>query len=180
MLICLPHLAAVARTFHRQRNDVNEFLRSNDSISRTNYFRIFALASIDIALTLPIGIANIVLASAESVAQARHLPFYEGWAFVHTDWEPVSFSYEGLLEAGTSTVAEVYFSQWTSPVLACVIFGLFGVTKEARASYMRAIRTVLGWFGWTPAFLSDTAHPSLHAMEFGEPPQNASIDPDTG
>ena len=135
------------------------------------------LASIDISLTLPIGIINIALALvAESVG---YRPFYKGWTAVHRDWEPVSVSYEEFLQGGTSHVARQYFVLWTSPILAFVIFALFGVTKEARASYWHAISTVLGWFGWTTAF-RPRAHSSLHAMEFSEQPQNTSVDPDTG
>ena len=149
-------------------------------MSRTNYYRIFALASIDVALTLPIGITNVVLYSAQTVAQIGHFPFYRGWTAVHTDWEPVSFSYEEIIKVGPSNVAQLQFSHWTSPILSFVIFGLFGVTKEARASYRRTLRTVLGWFGWTPAFLSGAAHSTFQAMEFGERPQSTSIDPDNG
>ena len=149
-------------------------------MSRTNYYRIFALASIDVVLTLPIGITTVVLDLAGLVANLGHVPFYRGWTAVHTNWEPVSYSNEELLEAGTSVVAQVYFSQWTAPVLAFVIFGLFGVNKEARVSYWRAIRTVLGLFGWTPAVHPGAANSTLQAMEFGETPQSTSVDPDTG
>ena len=114
------------------------------------------------------------------MASLGHFPFYSGWTVVHTDWEPKSTSYEGLSESGTSVVARQYFISWTSPILAFVIFGLFGATQDARASYLRAIRTVLGWFGWTPAFLSGAANSTLQAMEFGGPPRNTSIDPDNG
>ena len=149
-------------------------------MSPTNYYRIFALASIDIALTLPIGIANIALFSAHVVTQLGRLPFYRGWTAVHADWEPVSVSYEELMEEGTSTVAQVYFSYWSSPILAFVIFGLFGVTKEARASYWRAIRPILGWFSRTPTLRSGAAPSSLQAMEFSERPRRTSTDSDIG
>ena len=149
-------------------------------MSRTNYYRIFALASIDIALTFPIGIANITLDSASLVAFFGRLPFYGSWTAVHADWEPVSVSHEQHIELGTSAVAQNYFAQWTSPVLAFVIFGLFGVTQEARASYWRAIRTVLGWFGYTPTLRSGAAPSSLQVMEFSELQQSTSVDLDTG
>ena len=149
-------------------------------MSRTNYYRIFALASIDVALTFPIGIATIALFAAQAMDQMGHLPFYSGWTALHTEWAPGSTSYEELLEAGTSVVAQEYFTHWTSPVLAFAIFGLFGVTKEARASYWRVIRTILGWFGYTPTVRSGAANSFLHAMEFCERPQSLSIDPDTG
>ena len=103
-------------------------------MSRTNYYRVFALASIDIILTFPIGIAIIALFLANVVADTGHLPFYRGWTAVHTNWDPVSLSYEEVLGEGISSVAHFYFVQWRSPILAFAIFGLFGVTKVARAS----------------------------------------------
>ena len=170
MLICLHRLAAVARTFHRQRQDVNNFLQSNDSISRTNYFRVLALASIDILLTLPIGIATIALAVSDELSFPSGLPFYFGWTYDHTEWEPVGFSYAEMVAGGQSNVAQVYFSHWTSPILAFVIFGLFGFTSEARASYWRVICTVCGWFGFKPKTRGSRSRTPLGDIQFGERP----------
>lgn len=158
----------MARTYYRQRRDIDSFLRSNTSVSRTNYLRILVLASIDILLTLPIGIVNITL----GIVQARSsnvFPFYLGWTVLHTDWEPVSFSYAKLQADGTAELAQVYFSRWSSPVLAFVIFGLFGVTPEARASYWRIVCTVGGWFGWKPTQRARNGQASLGDIEFGTP-----------
>ena len=180
-MLTYPHrLAAVARTFHRQRKDVNRFLQSNDSVSRTNYFRILALASIDILLTLPFGIATIALTVSDQLSVPGGFPFYFGWTYDHTEWEPVGVSYAELVAVGKLNVAELYFTSWTSPILAFAIFGLFGVTKEARASYRCTIRTLLSWFGWTLALRSSAAHSSRHAIEFSERPRSTSTDPDTG
>ena len=170
---CLHRLAAVARTFHRQRKDVNDFLQSNDSVSRTNYFRILALASIDILLTLPFGIATIALTVSDDLSVPQSLPFYHGWTVDHTDWEPVGFSYAEIAAQGNSTVVQVYFVHWTSPILAFVIFGLFGVTAEARASYWHIICTVCGWFGFEPKVRGNRSRTSLGEIQFGErPPRN--------
>ena len=146
MLTYLHRLAAVARTFHRQRKDVNDFLQSNDSVSRTNYFRILALASVDILLTLPMGIVTIVLFVKYQLSYGI-FPFYFGWTSDHTNWQPESLYYVDILSGGTFNVAGVYFAHWTSPVLAFVVFGLFGVTSDARASYWRIICAVNDWFG---------------------------------
>ncbi|KZV63981.1 STE3-domain-containing protein [Peniophora sp. CONT] len=159
----------VARTFYRQSRDINHFLHSNSSVPRTNYFRILALASIDIVLTLPIGIANIVLI----VVEPGPFPFYFGWTSDHTDWEPQAYSYAELVTLGTSTMAQYYFTQWTSPVLAFAIFALFGVTSEARASYWRIICTIGGWFGWKPTLRRERT--PLGDIEFGGPPQDMSL-----
>ncbi|VDC04731.1 unnamed protein product [Peniophora sp. CBMAI 1063] len=141
-----PH---VARIFYRQSRDINHFLRSNGSVSRTSYLRILALSSIDILITLPVGIGDIVL-----------------------DWQPISFSYA---ESGTADLAGKYFNQWTSPILAFVIFALFGVTSEARASYWRVICTIGGWFGWKPTSRASRARSLLEDIEFSERPAQNSM-----
>ena len=75
-LILESILVKTIKIFHRHSREINSFLQSNNSVSRTNYYRIFMLASIDISLTLPIGIINIALALvAESVG---YRPFYKG------------------------------------------------------------------------------------------------------
>ena len=77
--------------FYRQSRDINRFLQSNNSVSRNSYMRILALASIDVLITLPVGIANIVLQVTQTLSQVP-MPLYFGWTFDHTDWEPVGYS----------------------------------------------------------------------------------------
>ncbi|VDB95781.1 unnamed protein product [Peniophora sp. CBMAI 1063] len=168
--------AHVARIFYRHSREINQFLRSNNSVSRANYFRILVLASIDILLTLPMGVATIFLVVKAAVSSGN-FPFYFGWTFDHTGWQPESFSYASIVSEGPFSVAQIYFVQWTSSVLALVIFGLFGLTSEARASYWRIICTVGGWFGWQPIKLR-VAHrlcSPLGDIEFGERPAQNSM-----
>ncbi|KZV64172.1 hypothetical protein PENSPDRAFT_757448 [Peniophora sp. CONT] len=170
-------LTRVAWIFYRQSQDINRFLQSNDSVSRTNYIRIIALASIDVLLGLPIGIISIALAVKQALA-FDNLPFYPGWTHDHTEWAPVGFLYADLITGGTFGLVQGYFVQWTSPVLAFAIFGLFGVISEARVSYWRVICTVGGWFGWRPTVRK--AHSSLKDTELGDRPRDASIDIEIG
>ncbi|VDB94407.1 unnamed protein product [Peniophora sp. CBMAI 1063] len=102
------HYFHVARSFYLHNREVNHFLQSNNSVSRTNYFRILAVASIDILLTLPIGIATIVLAVKENISFGT-LPFYFGWTADHTDWQPESVTYAEIVADGPFNVAEFYF-----------------------------------------------------------------------
>ncbi|VDB95515.1 unnamed protein product [Peniophora sp. CBMAI 1063] len=166
-----PH---VARVFYRHGREIDNFLQSNSSVSRTNYFRILALASIDVLVTLPIGIATIVL-GVKNLLSVGSIPFYFGWTYDHTDWQPESYSYTDIVSEGSFEVAEFYFIQWTSPVLAFTIFALFGVTSEARASYWRIICTVCGWFGWKPTLRTRRARSPLGDIEFGERPARNSM-----
>ncbi|VDB95517.1 unnamed protein product [Peniophora sp. CBMAI 1063] len=166
-----PH---VARVFYRHNREINLFLQSNDSVSRTNYFRILALASIDVLLTLPIGIATVVL-DVKQLLTLGPIPFYYGWTYDHTNWQPEKLFYTDLVSDGPFNVGQLYFTQWSSPFLAFIIFGLFGVTSEARASYWRIICTVCGWFGWKPTLGTRRARSSLGDFEFGERPARNSM-----
>ncbi|KZV69107.1 STE3-domain-containing protein [Peniophora sp. CONT] len=159
----------VARTYYRQRRDIDSFLRSNSSVSRTNYIRILILASIDILLTLPIGIVNLTLDIVASLS-AKTFPFYPGWTLLHANWDPQIISYADLQAGGPAELSLTYFAQWTSPVLAFAIFGLFGVTPEAGTSYWRIICTVGGWFGWKPIPRARNGQASLGDIEFGARP----------
>ncbi|VDB95511.1 unnamed protein product [Peniophora sp. CBMAI 1063] len=136
-----PH---VAHTFYRHSREVNQFLRSNNSVSRTNYFRILVLASVDVLLTLPIGLVIIVLNVKGHAQMFGPLPFYHGWTQDHVGWQPVGLSYAYVVSEGTLDLALFYFEYWTSPILAFVIFALFGATSEARASYWRIICSICG------------------------------------
>ncbi|KZV71047.1 STE3-domain-containing protein [Peniophora sp. CONT] len=170
----------VARIFYLHSRDINQFLRSNGSVSRTIYLRILALASLDILLTLPIGTVNVVLDVIAYKAQ-NSLIFYPGWARVHSNWEPQSISYAEVQAFGVSALVGEYFTLWASPVLSFTIFALFGMTAEARASYWRIICTAGGWFGWKPSPRVGNAGASLGTIEFGAQPLEAmTLDAEMG
>ncbi|VDB95779.1 unnamed protein product [Peniophora sp. CBMAI 1063] len=164
----------VAQMFYRHHREINHFLQSNDSVTRPNYLRILALASIDILLMLPVGIANIVLFVKDEVFFGS-LPFYYGWTFDHTRWQPQSITYTEIVSNGPFSVATFYFFNWISPFLAFVIFGLFGATQEARVSYWRIICTVGGWFGWKPTPRTRRSRSSVGDIVFGERPAQNSM-----
>ncbi|KZV66405.1 fungal pheromone STE3G-protein-coupled receptor [Peniophora sp. CONT] len=123
----------VALVFYRQGRDIKRFMNSNNLMSRTNYMRILALASVDLLLTLPTCIATVILFVYNTSSQAP-MTFYSGWEYVHLDWDPVGVSYAELVDdTPSSSLAQLYFGQWTYPILSFVIFSFFGVTSEARA-----------------------------------------------
>ncbi|VDB96016.1 unnamed protein product [Peniophora sp. CBMAI 1063] len=146
----------ILMVFYRHHTEMNRFLQSNSSISRNRYFRILALASIDALVTLPLGVVDVVLniisitRDQGAAVRAAATIFYPGWNFVHTDhnWDPVGVEYEKMKEMGDLRV--MYFSYLSGPFLGFVVFGLFGLTREARAAYWRIVERVMGFFGMTP------------------------------
>ena len=166
-------LARALRTFYLHNRDVNGVLDSNDSVSLTNYRRIILLASVDFLITLPVNIAGIVLAIV-SWKSVSSLPFYWGWTLLHSNWGPKGYSYAELEAEGAVMVAYFYFYNWTYPVLAFAIFGIFGLTLEARASYWRVVCMACARFGWNPARRVSNLSASLGDIEFGLCSQSVS------
>ena len=169
-------VAQIVRLLYFQNRDVNRFLRSNDSVSRQRYLRIFALASIDILLTLPINIATLVLSLSLALEEGP-IPFYPGWTFSHANWTPISTTYAEL-QANMADIALFYFTDWISPVLAFVIFGLFGLTSDARALYKSVLcpgTTVFGRFHASRESSSRLTTNAIETIEFGQQPQETII-----
>ncbi|VDB87629.1 unnamed protein product [Peniophora sp. CBMAI 1063] len=140
----------IAWTFYFHSRNLNHFFSSNNSVPRRSYLRALALASVDVLVTIPVNATNLALTILWGCQQRRGSsePFYQGWVFVHSGWGPVSGSYDDLRQQHSLTQA--YFQYWSAPVLAFVIFGLFGLTYEARASYRRTFHTMARRFGWNP------------------------------
>ncbi|VDB86863.1 unnamed protein product [Peniophora sp. CBMAI 1063] len=173
LLSVLVYYPRVVGTFVSHGRAVNEFLRSNGSVSRTNYMRILALASVDVVLTLPMGITFLVL---QIFSKDESLPFYRGWSTVHAHWDIVHHVDTIDSRAGS---AQAYFSHWASPVLAFTIFALFGMTAEARASYAKFLRAVVGRCRRTsPRTSKDNGRFQSDSIVFASRPQEYSPDSD--
>ncbi|KZV62314.1 STE3-domain-containing protein [Peniophora sp. CONT] len=167
--------------FYFHGRDVDRFLRSNNSVSRLNYFRVLALSSIDLIFTLPVNATDGVLQLLALTQEFGRLPFYQGWVEIHTDWEPEGFSYDEL-RASPDDLAQAYFTFWSSPALAFITFGLFGLTTEARASYYRGFCAVARRFGWdmTSRGRGQNARSTLGSMQFEVRHPEISLDAGVG
>ena len=114
-------------------------------MDRTDYYRIMALGCLDALLLFPIGIYNITV----DVLQGRPLPFWTGWAYVHTDWEPFGLP-SSVWEQSIWDKLVVRWDEVINPALALVFFLIFGLTREARWNYWVALTYPLRPFGIRP------------------------------
>ncbi|VDC04645.1 unnamed protein product [Peniophora sp. CBMAI 1063] len=163
---------------YRHNRSIDRFLQRDDSVSRSHYFRVLALASIDVIFTLPIGIASVVVALTDQASQ-HNLPFYGGWVYVHSDWAPESYPYSELEAGGALNAAQQYFGLWTTPVLAFIIFGLFGITSEACASYRRLFHVLGSWRGWkATSNEQESVQPISGDTDLSVPPLDTWIEPE--
>lgn len=76
---------------------MNEHLDSFEAeLNQSQFFRMFALGCFDAFITLPVSLTSVVGSIVQAGSQFR---FYQGWAFVHTDWEPQFFSKEYMVNS---------------------------------------------------------------------------------
>ncbi|VDB87071.1 unnamed protein product [Peniophora sp. CBMAI 1063] len=139
LISILVYYPKVAYTFYRHNRDVNRYLRTNNTITHSTYFRVLTLASIDILVTLPLGVT--VFAFAMVSDRPTWKPLYPGWDYVHVHWAPYSFP-DDAKAARPVALASKFFFLWKPPALAFVIFSLFGLTGEAIESYCQALRYI--------------------------------------
>ncbi|VDB86868.1 unnamed protein product [Peniophora sp. CBMAI 1063] len=125
---------------------------------------------------LPSGLATIILYALE----VQPGPFSRGWSHLqhHHALTIKTITYEELT-SGRAGIARMYFLASTSPLLAFTIFGLFGMSAEARASYRRAVGVVMGRFR-PEVLLSKETRSSLQPIEFGERPRTLVTLSDVG
>src|ERR1700742_1641953 len=165
ILIFMTYQAKIFLTFYRQSRETNRFLNSNNSVSRNTYFRILTLGCLEVMVTLPIGVIGMILDTHIALEPPRS-PFYSGWNIDHSNWEPDSSSYLEVINTGSLDLFQLYFPRWSSVVLGCVIFALFGLTNDVRNTYRQAFFNMATKFtGWQPSTLE---HSKMSGIVFGE------------
>lgn len=136
--------APIIYTFYQHRREMSDLLDSfNAELNQSQFFRMFALGSLDTFITLPIAIIDMV---ANIIANIPEFSFYQGWSFIHSDW--------GIFLIPKSTwstskwgVASVHWNEWIGPFFALIFFALFGLTPEARKGYCKLFRLITGPYG---------------------------------
>ena len=118
---------------------MNHLFGRQIAISRSVYLRVFAL-----------GMINFLSSVTASIVNFFPFPmpgFYPGWAVVHADWTPVAITAAEWRSQGPLVMFTNVWDVWINVWLGAAIFGLFGLTQEARETYVRAFRTATCWTG---------------------------------
>ncbi|KAI0317104.1 pheromone A receptor-domain-containing protein [Amylostereum chailletii] len=151
-------------TFYRQRRDVDEFFRSNGSVDRPRYFRILAVGCLDILFVLPTGALAVLVQITQEISFGKY-PFYPGWYYTHHPWAPVSLS-AAEWHSDFWVRFDIILPQWLYPVLSILIFAIYGLRGESRATYRRGFWTAAGVLGFKLPMREDVPD-----MKFGTAPR---------
>lgn len=137
---------------------MREHLNSLDTeLDRSQFLRMFTLGCFDALITLPISITGVV---TNVVGNDSLLTFYQGWTFIHSDWEPVLTS-KSVWSTDRMSALSVYWDEWINPFYALVFFALFGLTPDAREGYRRFFRYLRRPFGVTQGDNTEEGFPDV-------------------
>ncbi|KZV63603.1 hypothetical protein PENSPDRAFT_691511 [Peniophora sp. CONT] len=160
--------------FYRFKRDTGRYLSDDGVTGSINYGCILFLGLLDALITFPIAVANITLQVKANVQIFGSIPFYYGWSTVHIPgWsQPIIITKEHFLAEPGSNIALTYVSLWSSIVLGYAIFFLFGLTREARTSYIHGIGSMARTLGWRSSSSRTTERHDqrLSSIAFGSRP----------
>lgn len=115
---------------------MNEYLDSGDEqISQSHFLRMLALGCLDMFVTLPLNATSLI----SNILNQLPFVFFEGWTFIHTNWEPLLLP-KSLWSTDRWSVVSVHWNEWISFFWAVVFFALFGLTPKAKNGYRRLFR----------------------------------------
>jgi hypothetical protein len=144
-LISSCYVILTLRAFLRRRAQFAQFLSGNNGLTPRRYFRLMALASLELLLNFPIATYGLYLtASSEPIAP------WISWANTHADFSRVDRVPAILWRANGHTAAIVELSRWAGVICAFFFFGFFGFAAEARKNYRLAFWAVAKRCGLTP------------------------------
>ncbi|KAK7680857.1 hypothetical protein QCA50_016167 [Cerrena zonata] len=124
------------RAFLKRRKQFSELIASNSNLTFNRYFRLMAMAVVEICCTVPLAIYGNVVNFRDAYYQ------YRGFADLHLGFDRVRQYPLALWDNGSGFRSAVMFNQWAFIGCALVFFLIFGVAEEARKHYRAAYTSV--------------------------------------
>ena len=118
-------------------------LSSNSSLTLHRYFRLMALATVELLCTTPFSSYFIYL-------DATSMPIspYKGWADLHFDYSRVDQVPSVIWHLSSTEAVALELTRWLMVVCALVFFLFFGFAEEARRNYKTTALKVARIFGF--------------------------------
>ncbi|KAK7030188.1 STE3-like pheromone receptor [Favolaschia claudopus] len=133
------------RAFLHRRAQFAQFLSPNTGLTPTRYFRLMALASLELLLNMPIATYGLYLTASRSPVER-----WVSWADTHADFYYIGQVPAIIWRSDRHAEVTVELSRWSSVICAFVFFGFFGFAAEARKHYKLAFWAVARRCGVRP------------------------------
>jgi len=136
--------------FMKHRSSFNSAIASHNS-NPSRYFRLMALASMEILFSLPLSIYHLV-------QNLRVSPLHPwiSWEDTHFGFERVDFVPLAFFRFSPVLWIDINISRWLTPFGGFVFFIFFGLAPEARERYKEVYYAVVKHFGVTRPLPTDS------------------------
>jgi len=149
-MVSVVYCCLTIRTLAKRRADFNQMLAGNNNLNSSRYFRLMALASVELMLGIPWGVySSLYLNLRGSGGDESPVQGWGNWDNVHSH-----FGYVGQFPAFEwkqthVDVVTLELSRWSVIVCAFLFFTFFGFAQEARKNYRLAFNSVAKRVGYT-------------------------------
>jgi len=156
-LVSAVYCILTLRAFSKRRSRFKELLAANNNLNSNRYFRLMALAGVDLSCTIPM--------SAYAIAQniSGHIQPWRSWEDTHLHFSRVGL-YPALFWRNDRHVRDsIELSRWSTVVCAFIFFALFGFADEARKNYRIAYESFARRVGYSTGSMGSGATSSTGA-----------------
>lgn len=151
-LVSAVYCLLTLRAFMQRRADFSRFLSSSTSLTINRYFRLMALATVELLFNIPLSTYGLYLNIT-----GRPIYPWKSWADTHFDWYIIDTYPAVLWRMNPVTIVNLELSRWALIFCALVFFGFFGFADEARKNYRQIYSAVMKRFGVLPPPLSSSS-----------------------
>jgi len=110
---------------------------SFSAVEASHYFRLMALAVVQMLLIIPISVYSIIF-------QAKTVQPFLGWGAVHAYFTDASQIPASVWRPNPSMAPGIELSRWTIIFQAIISFAFFGYARDARIKYHHAFSSFMG------------------------------------
>ena len=152
-LLCI---VLTVRAFMKRRKQLRDLIASNADWTYSRYWRLTAVACVDLFFTIPLATWGIV---GNLIHHELH-PWIS-WDNTHFDYSRVDQIPRVLLDQSPLAVDVLEINRWGAVLCSFVFFTFFGVADEARKNYRLLASAIARRLGWT-LFVESTATSETH------------------
>ncbi|PPQ64993.1 hypothetical protein CVT26_015702 [Gymnopilus dilepis] len=130
--------------FKKRHAEFKEILSSNSNLNSNRFFRLMALAGIEVICCVPLSITTIILNATRGEVRP-----WISWEDTHYGFSRVDQIPSVLWRADPTANVSIEMSRWLVVVCGLVFFAFFGFADEAQKHYKLAFDSVAKRVGYT-------------------------------
>jgi pheromone a factor receptor len=149
------------RAFAKRRAQFKELLSSNNNLNADRYFRLMALAGVDLLCTVPLATWSLY-----NNMTAYNVHPWLSWEDTHSNFSRVVQYPRVLYSLDPLAIVGLEVTRWSVVACGMIFFAFFGFADEARRHYRLAFNSVAKRMGYSTATVSSSGNMSSNGYVF--------------